>query len=195
VSSVTHQTIKLSRGRHASQEQGACVMELASMLAGERFTDHPISVSPVIASILRAYNDYTDDEHRQLLLEYASRTVDTRGSAQLEQMRRERLNTWTLRLRPRWRRLLTDCLSALAPKLSLDTAAALLVKLSAKQDRDGRALTLSIVDELLAIGRDRSRRHGSSAAEEIAVSERPEAGTLDHACVPVPLASTVMEDS
>jgi hypothetical protein len=30
-----HQTIKLSKGKHTSPEEGACVMELASMLAGE----------------------------------------------------------------------------------------------------------------------------------------------------------------
>jgi len=38
---VTHQTIRLSRGKHSSPEEGACVMELASMLAGEPFSDHP----------------------------------------------------------------------------------------------------------------------------------------------------------
>ena len=57
MSSVSYQTIKLSTGRHSSPEVGACVMELASMLAGEPFTDQPESVCPVIASFLRAYND------------------------------------------------------------------------------------------------------------------------------------------
>ena len=44
MSSVSYQTIKLGRGKHARPEDGACAMELASMLAGERFTDHPASV-------------------------------------------------------------------------------------------------------------------------------------------------------
>ena len=43
---VSHQTIKLSRGRHSSPEHGACVMELASMLAGEGFSDHPRKFGP-----------------------------------------------------------------------------------------------------------------------------------------------------
>jgi hypothetical protein len=43
---VSHQTIRLSKGKHASAEQGACVMELASMLGGEPFNDHPGSVCP-----------------------------------------------------------------------------------------------------------------------------------------------------
>jgi hypothetical protein len=51
------QTVRLARGRHRSAEDGACVMELASMLAGERFTDRPKSVCPVIAAFLRGYND------------------------------------------------------------------------------------------------------------------------------------------
>ena len=38
---TTHQTVKLSRGKHDSPDEGACVMELASMLAGEDFSDHP----------------------------------------------------------------------------------------------------------------------------------------------------------
>ena len=54
MSSVSYKTIKLSTGKHASPEDGACVMELASMLAGESFTDHPASVCPVIGSLLRA---------------------------------------------------------------------------------------------------------------------------------------------
>jgi len=46
---ANHQTIKLSKGRHRGPEDGACAMELASMLAGEPFSDHPDSVCPVIA--------------------------------------------------------------------------------------------------------------------------------------------------
>ena len=41
MSPVSYQTIKFSKGKHAYPEEGACVMELASMLAGEPFTDHP----------------------------------------------------------------------------------------------------------------------------------------------------------
>ena len=65
MSPATHQTIKLSKGKHSSPESGACVMELASMLAGEQFTDHPWSVCPVVGSFLRAYNDAIDDDRRQ----------------------------------------------------------------------------------------------------------------------------------
>jgi hypothetical protein len=40
-------------------------MELASMLAGEPFSDQPKSVCPVVAAFLRGYNDAVDDETRQ----------------------------------------------------------------------------------------------------------------------------------
>jgi hypothetical protein len=53
-------------------------MELASMLAGERFSDHPRSVCPVLAMVLRAYNDGIDDERRQDLYTYASIVVGSR---------------------------------------------------------------------------------------------------------------------
>lgn len=47
---MSHQTIRLSKGMHASPEQVACTMELAPMLADEPFNDHPQSVSRSIAA-------------------------------------------------------------------------------------------------------------------------------------------------
>src|SRR5690349_12927220 len=52
LSMTSFQTVHLKRGRHLSPDHGVCVMELASMLSGERFTDRPRSVSPVIAAFL-----------------------------------------------------------------------------------------------------------------------------------------------
>ena len=91
---ISHQTIKLSRGRHSSPEHGACVMELASMLAGEGFTDHPRSVSRPIASFLRGYNDLLDDRRRTDLYRYAAQTVGTVSSPAVEDARIERLLAW-----------------------------------------------------------------------------------------------------
>jgi hypothetical protein len=91
---VSHQTIKLSKGKHTSPEHGACVMELASMLAGERFSDHPSSVSRSIASFLRSYNDLIDDDRRQDLYGYAAKTVGTASSREIERARAELLLAW-----------------------------------------------------------------------------------------------------
>ena len=104
---VTHQTIRLSKGKHSSPQEGACVMELASMLAGEPFTDRPASVCPVIASFLRAYNDSIDDERRQDLYAYAAKVVGSRASEGVQSSRAEHLITWVLERRPRpWSRLI-----------------------------------------------------------------------------------------
>ncbi len=90
----SYQTTKLSRGKHSSPRHGACVMELASMLAGERFTDRPHSVSPVIGAFLRGYNDLVDDARRQDLFRYASEAVGTVGSDSLENARMKRVVEW-----------------------------------------------------------------------------------------------------
>lgn len=78
---VSHQTVRLSRGKHGSPHEGACVMELASMLAGEPFSDRPRSVCTVIGAFLRIYNDRLDDERRQDLYAYAAKVVGTSASA------------------------------------------------------------------------------------------------------------------
>jgi hypothetical protein len=71
-----------------------CVMELASMQAGERFSDHPRAVSPTIACLLRWYNDLLDDERRQDLRQYADRILGTADQPALEQLRVQRLMAW-----------------------------------------------------------------------------------------------------
>ncbi len=99
--SVSHQTIRLSKGNHASPADGACVMELASMLADEPFSDHPASVCPVIGALLRAYNDAVDAERRQDLYAFAAAAVGTNGSASASLRRAARLADWTAERRRR----------------------------------------------------------------------------------------------
>jgi hypothetical protein len=69
-------------------------MELASLLAGERFSDHPESVCSVIAGFLRGYNDWIDDRRRQDLYAYASRVVGTAQSRQVRDARAQRCLSW-----------------------------------------------------------------------------------------------------
>jgi hypothetical protein len=63
-------------------------MELASMLAGEEFTDRPKCVDPVVAAFLRAFNDRLDHMRRQELRPYASAVVGTRSSRRATRRRR-----------------------------------------------------------------------------------------------------------
>ncbi|HET8673422.1 MAG TPA: hypothetical protein VFL87_07295 [Thermoleophilaceae bacterium] len=91
---ASHQTVKLARGRHSSPAEGVCVMELASMLADEPFSDRPQSVSPVIGAFLRAYNDRLDDRLRDDLYLYAANIVGTRGTIDVERRRTQMCRDW-----------------------------------------------------------------------------------------------------
>jgi hypothetical protein len=86
----SHQTVRLAKGRHPSARFGACVMELASMLAGEPFGDRPQTSSPVLAAFLRTYNDGIDDERRQDLYPFASLIVGTASGRAVESERASR---------------------------------------------------------------------------------------------------------
>ncbi|HEX8753608.1 MAG TPA: hypothetical protein VF731_09355 [Solirubrobacterales bacterium] len=87
---ASHQNVEPKRGRHSSPEQGACVVELASMLAEESFSDHPRSVCPVIAAYMRTVNDAAPEGELRSLLPYAAAIVGTRGTSR---SRRERTRT------------------------------------------------------------------------------------------------------
>lgn len=57
----------LSRGKHRSPSKGACFMEMASYLAGERWSDHPSCTHPLLAGLARLVNDHTSDAARPRL--------------------------------------------------------------------------------------------------------------------------------
>lgn len=54
----------LSRGKHRSPRGGACFMEFASYLAGERWTDRPGCTHPLLAEVARNVNDRISDDAR-----------------------------------------------------------------------------------------------------------------------------------
>ncbi|MFP7760741.1 hypothetical protein [Marisediminicola sp. LYQ134] len=58
---------ELSRGRHRNAKRGACFMEFASYLAGEKFSDHPACTHPALAGLARLVNDWTRDSNRSKL--------------------------------------------------------------------------------------------------------------------------------
>jgi hypothetical protein len=58
---------QLSRGKHRNPRKGACFMELASYLAGERWSDRPSCTHPLLAALARLVNDHTSDEGRDQL--------------------------------------------------------------------------------------------------------------------------------
>ena len=62
----------LSPGRHRRRRHGVCLMEFTSIIAGERFSDHPRCTDPALAAVARAVNDYSSDAARQPLAGLAS---------------------------------------------------------------------------------------------------------------------------
>jgi hypothetical protein len=57
----------LSAGKHRTPRKGACFMEMASYLAGEKWSDHPRCTHPLLASMARLVNDaLTDDERPRI---------------------------------------------------------------------------------------------------------------------------------
>lgn len=54
----------LSAGKHRNPRKGACFMEMASFLAGEKWSDHPKCTHPLLASMARLVNDALSDEER-----------------------------------------------------------------------------------------------------------------------------------
>jgi hypothetical protein len=148
---VTHQTIQLSKGKHTSPDEGACVMELASMLSGEPFSDHPRSVCPVIAALLRRYNDTLDDWRRQDLYAYAAKVVGSRGNARLERMRTDYVRTWISDRSPRRRRWLRPGYLLGVAEPSVDVLAERAVRKVSRHDERTHLLILELVDDLLAL--------------------------------------------
>lgn len=160
VAPTSHQTIRLSKGKHASPGEGACVMELASMLAGEPFSDRPATVCPVIAGFMRAYNDRVDDERRQDLYRYASEVVGTRSTPDVEQARERRCLDWAdemRRQRPRALRWMgRSSPTAVDRRLGLDAAGTYAARSIRRHGDRTHAAALALVDELIAMGRRRA---------------------------------------
>jgi hypothetical protein len=165
-----HQTIKLGKGKHSSPDDGACVMELASMLAGEHFTDHPESACPAIGSFLRAYNDSIDDGRRQDLYEYASQVVGSRASAAVERARADRLLDWAReRQSRRFVRLLPARVRSFATQRRppADAAGTLAVHAIRRHTDDSHAAALALLNELLAMAAAGKIEPPPAAGEEV----------------------------
>jgi hypothetical protein len=151
MSDVSHQVARLGRGKHSSPDQGVCVMELASMLAGERFGDRPRSVCPVIGAFLRTYNDALDDDRRQDLYRYAADAVGTAAGSDVERLRAERCAAWAAEVAPGSR----FALRRWASRRRLAAAGEFAARAAARDADEGSGphrRALRFVDELIALG-------------------------------------------
>jgi hypothetical protein len=67
----------LAYGTHPNPQDGRCAMEWVAHLAGERHSDQPDCVSPVVRALCVALNDGLDCAERQRLRPYLTRTIGT----------------------------------------------------------------------------------------------------------------------
>ena len=130
-------------------------MELASMLAGEPFNDHPASVCPVLGSLLRSYNDSVDYDARQDLYAYAARIVGTRADADVERRRSESVTAWTYERRyRRMRRFLPEFAARRLCELktlSLESIGTQAVRQIPRHTDETHRAMLGLIDDLLAV--------------------------------------------
>jgi hypothetical protein len=145
--SALHQTVQIRKGWHESPARGACVIELASMLAGEPFSDHPESVCPVIAAFLRGYNDLIPDAEQDELYAYAALVVGSTAPRAVRRARARRLLLWAGCRGP----LLGFRVRARPWDLVLLPA----VESALRMPSDRRpAAVLALIEELCAMGRE-----------------------------------------
>jgi hypothetical protein len=145
-------------------------MELASMLAGRRFSDWVPCVDPAIGAFLRGYNDQVSDELRQDLYRYAAWVLDTWVDLELTERRAEmcriwarqaqavrpRLLPWSLRFRRQARFEFADC----------EFAGGYAARF-ARRDRTWHSWTLAFIDALCWSG-------ASDRDEELLLPPLPE---------------------
>jgi hypothetical protein len=151
---VNYKTVKLGVGKHNDPSEGVCVMELASMIAGERFTDHPRSVCPVIAAFLRTYNDAVDDPRRQDLYRLAALAVGTRGSWVIERKRAQLCRQWSEQVfsRRAWPlRLLSRRTLGLDRNVKPQAVARAAVTAIGRHTDQTHAMALALVEEMCAV--------------------------------------------
>jgi hypothetical protein len=153
---LNYQTVRLSRGAHRKPADGVCVMELASMLAGERFRDTPRCVCPVIRAFLRAYNDAIDDRRRQDLYGFAAASVGTAGDRAASNERARACMYWFSARMPadRRTRFFFIGLGAARWRRSRITYAARVY--GRRTTDESHAAALQFVESLIAVGTDRS---------------------------------------
>lgn len=99
-------SLVLERGRHSYPEQGLSILEAVSVIApNEKFGDAPRTVSPVIASFLRDWNDSLDDAPRQELKPYIPKVIGSVLSEDVEELRAWQCTDWLVRVQaPIWLR-------------------------------------------------------------------------------------------
>ena len=92
---VNLDSVRLDPGSHRSPRDGVCLMELASLMAKEPFSDRPRCACVVIAAFLRDWNDRSGHAQRQHLRPYAKRVIGSRAGRVVTHRRRDVCLIWS----------------------------------------------------------------------------------------------------
>src|SRR5882724_3275645 len=79
--------VHLDKGAHDDPNDGMCLLEWVSLLAGAPFSDSPPCVSPYLRRFGIRLNDLATDEQRQELIQFGPRVLNTAGDG-LDDLRR-----------------------------------------------------------------------------------------------------------
>lgn len=96
--------VQLGEGAHDPGD-GYCVMEAVAYVAGEPHTDRPHCVCPVIAALLRSWNDDLPDDatRTRLLAPLIPRLAGSRATPEIERRRSYLALDWLVRvMAPAW---------------------------------------------------------------------------------------------
>ena len=117
MSTASIDDITLGYGKHPNRNSGMCAMEAAAYLAGEIHSDRPQCVCPVIAALMRTWNDKVPDDLRQSLVKpLIPSVIGTRSDVATQNRRAILVADWTQKVvLPLWLDLagLADDASAL----------------------------------------------------------------------------------
>jgi len=160
------------------------------MLADEPFSDRPATASPVVAALLRTYNDGLDDERRQDLYPLAALVVGSASTRAIEEERVNRCLTFASQLGPRLPR--GRAAIGLASAEASGSLAAL-AALATGPSREVHERTLSLARELATLRPPTRRRRwpswlpGADPAQAVAdaLAAAPAAADASRAKVPV----------
>jgi hypothetical protein len=93
------ESVVLKSGAHNSPEEGMCLVEAASLFAGEPFSDSPTCVDPILAQFARSWNDgMLSDAERAKLKKYITRLPGTNKGSALSQKRGWMALDWLIRV-------------------------------------------------------------------------------------------------
>jgi hypothetical protein len=123
-------SIVLLNGSHPSRAEGVCAMEAVAWLAGEKHSDAPICTCPIIANMVRRFNDRINDdaERTRLLAPILPLLVGTRSTTDVMIKRGYAAADFAVRvvapiaLEARGRKVDADKLRALDPIIDRATA-------------------------------------------------------------------------